>query len=279
VTLSDLWNETVADVFGHESSEVNSWRKTGFGSIGIFSAEPGMDPFAMCDLERSSSIMHGCGGDRVLLERNRCTVTLAPEHSVTDTAGGYLLLATLCCRSRHFAWTLLADVFELVRGIKVEGSSQGASAALESAAEIQRRGVIARREMRAAEYLGDPVLVALFNHSASVASVAEYDRRSLDDALEGLDRLVNGLFAVAADRSQRGLNRVGFVIAFLSLLLATTGLVDVLDAEPQQQMLVYAAGVAVAGALLSTVAVLQARRRLSAVLLKARSRRRSGRRQ
>jgi hypothetical protein len=176
---------------------------------------------------------------KLIMERNRCTVVIPDESGLEVARGGYLLLTTLFGRSRHFAWTLLADVITLAERCEVSGPSAEASRILAEAADLQRRAVLARREMRATDYLGDPTLISLFHRAAPVAAVADYDRRALDDALDGLDRLVNGVFAVASDRSQRMLNQVGFFLAVINVLFAATGLTNLINTGAGGRVWVY----------------------------------------
>jgi hypothetical protein len=236
ITLSEIWDGAVREVL---DVEPRAWRKTGFGSLNVFVADATRASaiVAASTTEGARAVVDG-RGHHVVLDRNRCTVVLPPGTDQERFRGGYLLLTALLGRSRHFSWTLLADVAALAEDCDVTAGSAAASSVLTRAVELQRRAVIARRELRAADYLGDPSLIALFHQGAPVA-LAEQDRQALDDALEGLDRLVNGVFAVASDRAQQRLNQVGFTIALISVLLAAPGLTNLLAASPADRTWIY----------------------------------------
>lgn len=249
LTLSEIWDGAVEEVVGVDPQR---WRKTGFGSLNLFveGRQRASEIVAACASEGSQTVT-AAPGHQVVVERNRCTVILPPGTADEPMRGGYLMLTALLGRSRHFAWTLLDDVTSLAeRCSGVAGTA--ASAVLGEAAELQRRAVLVRREIRAADYLADPWLISLFHRSAPVA-LADHDRRALDDALEALDRLVNGVFAVASDRAQQRLNHVGFAVALAGLLLAATGLTDLLAAPEHDRTWVYAAWVLLLVLLLGVV--------------------------
>jgi hypothetical protein len=239
--LSALWDAAIDEVFGADPTQ---WRKTAFGGLGVFvGAEAPVELARRYVNQWSSDVMLGIT-DRhhVVVERNRCTVIVPDDEELAEVSGGYLLLTALMGRSRHVSWTLHADVAQLAESTVVADVATRASGVLAEAAELQRRGVIARREMRAMDYLGDPGLISLFNLAAPVAAISEHDRRGLDDALEGLDRMVNGVFAVEADRAQRRLNQVGFGIALISVLLAAPGITDLIQASESDRSWVYLTG-------------------------------------
>jgi hypothetical protein len=242
--LPQLWDECISQALG---ADPTSWRKTAFGGVGIFSAgAPEEDPLHRIGAEGSFSTLMGVHPDhRVVLERNRVTVVLQDHAELDRFVGGYLLLAALCGRSRHVAWTLMWDIATLAARCQLPAVGTQAAEVLQEAAEIQRRGVLARRELRAMDYLGDPRLIALYDRAAGVGALGEYDRRGLDDALGGLDRLVNSIFAVATERSQRRLNQVGFVLALVSLMLTATGLGQLVGAPADQRQWVFMAWAAI----------------------------------
>jgi hypothetical protein len=263
VFLPELWDECIGEALG---SDPAAWRKTAFGGVGIFSAGPeDDDPLRAIGAEGSFSTLAGVQPDhRVVLERNRLTVVLSDPSELERIVGGYLLLGTLCGRSRHVAWTLMWDIATLAARCQLPAVDISAADVLKEAAELQRRGVLARRELRAMDYLGDPRLIALYDRAASVGALGEYDRRGLDDALGGLDRLVNSIFAVATERSQRRLNQVGFVLALVSLLLAATGLGQFVGAPDDQRRWVFLAWACISAGVVLVLAVVRFERRLRA---------------
>jgi hypothetical protein len=68
---------------------------------------------------------------------------------------------------------------------------------------------------------------------------------------------VNSIFAVAANRAQTRLNRVGFVLAMLSVLLGATGLKDFFGAPENQREWVYMAWASIACALTLILVILR----------------------
>jgi hypothetical protein len=263
VFLPDLWDECISEALG---TDPTSWRKTAFGGVGIFAVGPGQDdPLRRVGAEGSFSTLVGVHPDhRVILERNRLTVAVQDRTQLDRVAGGYLLLGALCGRSRHVAWTLMWDIGTLAVRCQPPALDLRAADVLQEAAELQRRGVLARRELRAMDYLGDPRLIALYDRAAAVGALGEYDRRGLDDALGGLDRLVNSIFAVATERSQRRLNQVGFVLALVSLLLTATGLGQLVGAPPDQRQWVFLAWACISLGVVLVLAASRYERRLRA---------------
>lgn len=274
VALSVVWDRMITAFCGCAPT---GWRRTGFGSLDIFVEEPARAAEVAREAVTDSSTRPiAVAGHHVVVDRNRCTVALPDEVSQREIRGGYLLLTALLGRSRHFSWTLLDDITALADDSAIDKGGSAATAVLARAADLQRRAVLARREMRASDHLGDPSLIAVFHRAASVA-VSDYERRTLDDCLEGLDRLGNGVFAVASDRAQQRLNQVGFVIALISVLLAAAGVTDLVSAPPEVSIWVYIVWIISLLALMSVVVFSRARTSISAVLRRTGPGRRSNR--
>jgi hypothetical protein len=269
-TLSDIWNGGIRAFCGVPPE---GWRRTGFGTLGVF-VETGseMQAVAQRAVTDGSTGPLTEGRHLVVVDRNRCTVVLPDDVDHREVRGGYLLLVTLLGRGRHLTWTLLDDITDLAEQCAGETGTSGATSVLAKAAELQRRAILSRRETRASDYLGDPGLIAVFNRSVSVA-VSDYERQALDDSLEGLDRLVNGVFAAASNRAQQRLNHVGFAVAVISVLLAATGITDLASSSPSARGWVYFVWILSVLVLLSAVLFSRARTSVADALRKRRTNR------
>jgi hypothetical protein len=184
--------------------------------------------------------MEGLRADhRVWISGNAVGVTMRKRADMLDTVGGYVLLASAGARARHLTSSLAQRVGQIAEdAIPLRGGRQ-AAAILRDAAIVQRDAVLARRDMRARAFLGHPRLVTLFE-AGSDRMLGAADREGLVLALEGLDRLVNSVFAVASEASSMRLNTVGFVLAVLSLFFGATQMAALATAgeRPQRWVLV-----------------------------------------
>jgi|GEM_PF-2097342 len=149
------------------------------------------------------------------LERNRLGVVVergSPEGGIWP----YLALATLCCHTRLIA-SILTDEAEAV--VSIEPGTVPDWVVLRRTAEVQRDSVQLRKWTQGLNYLGHPVLVALFNTYSREAALGDIDLHNQSALLEGLDRFSTSLAGANSIRSQRRLNLLGAVFALAGLSL------------------------------------------------------------
>jgi hypothetical protein len=236
--LEDLWDDAAREVL-HERADYENG-KTAFGCVAIF-AGPEQSEVALDNTDdrvRSTGIE---AHHSVMLERNRLMAIVHQGHdssvAARDSAWGYVLLATVCVHSRHFA----SHILESIRRVaELSFEDRLPEDVLNEAAAVQKTALVTRPLSHATNYLGHPALVGLFDESATIAALGQRDRDHLDAALDGLDKLVNGIAAAATARSQRRLNAIGFILALMGVLIGATNIVVIVRGRTSDNLWIFA---------------------------------------
>jgi hypothetical protein len=258
VTVQQLWDRTVLDF--DATISVDTLPKTLFGSVAFMRPEA----YRVTQIEGEPAdvrvaLRHRgiAKGEIVHLERNSLLVETLIDDPLADRQWGYALLAGLCSRSRLISDEIVKRSSALVKAINGESGRWSAEPILTKAAEIQQFGIESRAWSQAASYLGNPCLVRIFNNASEDAALGAVDRENQMAALEGLDRFASGLSGAAIARSQRRLNTVGFIVALISVLMASINVVFLVNASSHQREDVYLSAaliiVAIGSALAATL--------------------------
>lgn len=239
--LQDLWDDAARMVIDDGLAATGG--RTAFGCVALFTAANRVER-----PEDADAVVGTVGvqdGHAVWLERNRLKVIIrADDEAAAELrrcAWGYVLLATVCVHARHIAEHILDAIHEVAERCAPPLAASRAEDVLDQAAAIQRTAVLTRPLSHATNYLGHPALVGAFEDSALTAALGQGDREHLDAALDGLDKLVNGISASAATRSQRRLNAVGFVLALLGVLIGSTNIVTMVRGRVVEDAWVFVA--------------------------------------
>jgi hypothetical protein len=223
LTLDELLDTTLAEALGDEVATVKAMRKSTFGSVVLV-------PKVHADVGSAETAWSGPGlrpGHLVRATRNRILAEVPTGEDARSTLFGYEVMAAFAARSRHLARRLQSGVSDAATTAYDDHWK-----ALSRAAEVQREAVHLQAEMSPADVFADDELFRLLRLTMDDLVMTSFERDQLGTALSSLDSFVNGLFAVAVDRTQGRFAMFGAVFALLSVVYASLALITVRDGEP-----------------------------------------------
>jgi hypothetical protein len=245
-----FWNAAVEELTGRSAGEwpyAEGLRRTQFGLVCWDHSE---------DVEAFP--VHGViDADRLVFDgrfrlRIRSTAPLDGDGSIRFA--GYVVLATLCSRTRLLSEELRDQVADLAR--KNQTRAILPAQLLREALDLQGQAITVREQTSAQVFLGGDRLPLIFEDVRDSVTMGSVERQDLDFSLNGLQALAAGSFQSYVQGAAQKASTFALAFGFFSLIFGGIAVVELVRSQTQRERAAVLAVIASWMAILAVIALI-----------------------
>jgi PAS domain-containing protein len=248
--VHEFWNDAMAEVAGQSPGEwpyAKGLRRTQFGLV-CWDHSKDINAFPV----------HGVVDvDRLVFDgRFRLRIrSLAPfDDDGRIRFTGYVVLATLCSRTRLLSEELRDDVTDLAQ--KNQNRAISAAELLRQALALQGRAITIREQTSAQVFLGGDRLPLIFEDVRDSVTMGSVERQDLDFSLNGLQALAAGSFQSYVQGAAQKASTFALAFGFFSLIFGGIAVVELVRSQTHRERAALLAVIASWMAMLAVIAII-----------------------
>jgi hypothetical protein len=248
--VHEFWNAALHEVTGQPAGEwpyQKGLRRTQFGLV-CWDHSTDVDAFPI----------HGViDADRLDFDgrfrlRIRSTAPLDDDGRIRFA--GYVILATLCSRTRLLSEGLRDQVADLAHKSQTHAISP--AQLLDEALKLQGKAITVREQTSPQVFLGGDRLPLIFDRVRDNVTMGSVERQDLDFSLNGLQALAAGSFQSYVQNATETASRFALAFGFFSLIFGGIAVVELVRSQTQRERAAILAVIAAWIAILAGIALI-----------------------